>query len=98
VVATVRELAQQHSHEAIRRLAWLMAHGKPDHVRLAAAAAILDRAIGRPAQAIMVDGPPAALGVQIVLAGDGGSARFDASAGAQPSHLTLHLPVQAEAD
>ena len=51
-VGHVKELARQYTEEAIRTLAELMRTGKPDRTRVAAAEALLDRAWGRPAQAI----------------------------------------------
>ncbi len=51
-VAEVKTLARQHTQEALKTLAKLMKSGTPDRTRVAAAEAILDRAWGRPTQAI----------------------------------------------
>ncbi len=51
-VAEVKALARKHTQEALETLAKLMKSGTPDRTRVAAAEAILDRAWGRPSQAI----------------------------------------------
>ncbi len=51
-VAEVKALACKHTQEALETLAKLMKSGTPDRTRVAAAEAILDRAWGRPTQAI----------------------------------------------
>ena len=48
----VKALARQHTQEALETLAQLMKSGTPDRTRVAAAEALLDRAWGRPMQAI----------------------------------------------
>lgn len=48
----VEGLARQHSLAAIERLVDLMANSLSDAVRLAAANSILDRAMGKPRQAV----------------------------------------------
>lgn len=55
-VGDVRDLARQHTAEAIRTLIEVMRHGKPDRARAAAAEAILDRGWGRPLQPAEVTG------------------------------------------
>ncbi len=58
----VQALAAGHTEEAIAMLARLMRGGASDDVRLRAAVALLDRAWGRPAQAVTgEDGGPVAL-------------------------------------
>ncbi|MCH7805308.1 MAG: hypothetical protein IH937_14660 [Acidobacteria bacterium] len=51
-LAQVKALARQHTQEALETLAKLMKSGSPDRTKVAAAEAILDRAWGRPTQAI----------------------------------------------
>lgn len=55
-VAHVKELARQHTELAIRTLVEIAARGQPDRARVAAAEALLDRAWGRPEQAVTVQG------------------------------------------
>ena len=61
VVAEVRDLARKQTLPAIRKLTWLMHHGKPDAVKVQSCVALLDRGWGRPIQAInwrvLVSGP-----------------------------------------
>lgn len=52
--AQVKELARKHAPAAIRKLFELMKCGNP-RVEVAAAQAVLDRAYGKPAQAIVGD-------------------------------------------
>jgi len=55
-VGHVRELARQHTETAIRTLVEIATDpGQPGRARVAAAEAILDRAWGRPPQALEVD-------------------------------------------
>jgi hypothetical protein len=56
VVAEVRDLARKQTKPAIRTLTHIMHHGKTDQARVAAASALLDRAWGKPIQAIQTDG------------------------------------------
>jgi len=57
VVGDVRALAQQHSGDAIAGLLKIAKNGKaPASARVAAWNAILDRAVGRPAQAVTGEG------------------------------------------
>ncbi len=51
-VAEVKIQARKHTKEALETLAKMMKSGTPDRTRVAAAEAILDRAWGRPTQAI----------------------------------------------
>lgn len=46
--ATARETAQAHADEALRALVELVRNASSEHVRVAAANAILDRALGKP--------------------------------------------------
>lgn len=55
-VGHVRELARQHTEEAIQTLVQIMRTGKPDRARVAAAEVLLDRAWGKPTQPIGEDG------------------------------------------
>lgn len=57
VVAEVRQLAQQHAPAAIGRLVVLMGSAD-ERVSVAAASALLDRAVGRPEQALTVGPAP----------------------------------------
>lgn len=56
-VAEVRDLARQHTEEAIRTLVTIMRMGTPDRARAAAAEALLDRGWGRPMQPAEMSGP-----------------------------------------
>ena len=56
VVHEVRELAQQHTTAAIERLVRAM-NGNDDRIAIAAATALLDRAVGKPTQATELTGP-----------------------------------------
>jgi uncharacterized protein YbjT (DUF2867 family) len=53
----VRDLARQHTEAALETLVRIMQRGKSDAARLAAAVAILDRAWGKPVQALEHSGP-----------------------------------------
>lgn len=50
--ADVRALASEHGPDAVRRLAHLMQHAESEAAQVSAAKELLDRAYGRPAQAI----------------------------------------------
>ncbi len=50
----LEELAKAHAPEALAALVRVFKHGKTESARVAAACALLDRAFGRPAQAIAV--------------------------------------------
>ena len=52
--AEIRAVAQQYSHQAVETLALIMANSACDRARIAAAKEILDRAHGKPAQAVEV--------------------------------------------
>ncbi|MCB1971363.1 MAG: HEAT repeat domain-containing protein [Geminicoccaceae bacterium] len=54
IAGAIRELAQQHSETALMRLVELMDDPDPK-VAIAAANAVLDRAIGRPSGSIRLD-------------------------------------------
>jgi hypothetical protein len=69
VVAEVRDLARKQTLPAIRKLTWLMHHGKPDAVKVQSCVALLDRGWGRPIQAIQTDGV-GGLVVNIIRNGD----------------------------
>jgi hypothetical protein len=56
-VAAVRELARQWTEVAIRTLADVCQHGEKEAARVAAAEALLNRAWGRPEQAVQLEGP-----------------------------------------
>ncbi len=51
-VKEVKMLARQHTKEALEILVEMMKNGSPDRTRVAAAEALLDRAWGRPTQAL----------------------------------------------
>ena len=55
--ADLRAVAQQHTEAAIARLAYLMEHAESEQAQVAAARELLDRAHGRPAQAIVAISP-----------------------------------------
>jgi hypothetical protein len=57
VAAEVRALARQHCPEAIDTLVRLMRESDDERVRLSAAESLLDRGVGKPAQAVEVSGP-----------------------------------------
>lgn len=67
LIAEVRELAGKQTTAAIKTLVECMASCEEGRVRVAAASAILDRAIGKPTQAITGE--------------DGGTIKVDNSAG-----------------
>lgn len=50
VLAEVRELAREHTEDAMNALASIARAGKPDQARVAAAEALLNRAWGKPSQ------------------------------------------------
>jgi hypothetical protein len=54
--AVFRQTAQEHALNALEMLAWLMANANSEAVRVSAANALIDRAHGRAAQAVRVDG------------------------------------------
>src|SRR5215211_3967901 len=54
-VAEVRDLARQHTPEAIATLAKIMTEGTSEAARIAAATAMLDRGWGKPTQPIAGD-------------------------------------------
>jgi hypothetical protein len=57
-LAEVRDLARQHTEAAIGTLVALMRHAKtPPAARISAASILLDRAWGKPAQALEHTGP-----------------------------------------
>jgi hypothetical protein len=58
----VRALAQQHAPDAIRVLVALMKGSEDERVRVAAASTVLDRALGRPEQAVAVTIPDSVAG------------------------------------
>jgi hypothetical protein len=55
--AEIREAARVYTHEALEVLAHVMRHGTTETARVAAADKLLDRAYGRPAQALRHAGP-----------------------------------------
>lgn len=59
ITREVRELAQKHSLAAVERLAELM-HSDDERVAVSATTALLDRAVGKPTQALEVSGPEGA--------------------------------------
>lgn len=80
----VRDLAREHSTAAIERLAWLMENAQSERTQAAACEAILDRAWGRPAQAIIgggEDDPPIALKEILIRAIDAAGDRPPAQSG-----------------
>ncbi len=80
----VRDLAREHSVAAITRLAWLMENAQSERTQAAAAEALLDRAWGRPAQAIIggsEDDPPIQLSEIIIRAIDAAASGSTAESG-----------------
>ena len=63
--AGVRELAQRHATEALKKLVELIG-SKNERVALSAAQTVLDRAHGKVAQAMNLKGPEGGLTVKIV--------------------------------
>lgn len=55
-VGHVRELARQHTGEAIATLVEILRHGTPDRARVAAAQVLLERGWGRPEQPLVGPG------------------------------------------
>jgi Family of unknown function (DUF5681) len=53
----IQHLAREYSQPALEKLVRLMQHGKPHAVQLSAAVAIIDRAWGKPVQAVEHSGP-----------------------------------------
>lgn len=75
--AEVKRLAQEHGPDAIKKLVELMDCGQP-RTEVAAAQALLDRAYGKPAQAIIggsEDDPPLAIKEILIRAVDATSDR-----------------------
>lgn len=56
--ASIREAAQEHSAQALQVLVQVATAGESEAARVAAANSILDRAHGKPAQAVQVSGDP----------------------------------------
>lgn len=54
--AEVKEIAQRYSEKAIKALAQIVETGESEAARVSAANAILDRAYGKPSQAVAVGG------------------------------------------
>lgn len=63
--AGLREAAQAMTSDALAALAEVMRNGASEHARIAAASAILDRAHGKPGQAVKLGGDEA--GAPIVV-------------------------------
>ena len=53
--AEIREIARQHGAAAVERLAYLMTRAESEQAQVAACKELLDRAYGKPAQAIVGD-------------------------------------------
>jgi hypothetical protein len=67
------ELLREHTHTALEALVEIIESGSPDAARVAAAVALLDRAYGKPRQAIEhsgVDGLPVGFRVMLIPPGD----------------------------
>ena len=67
VTASVRALAQAHTEGAIKTLSDIMYNGETETVRVSAANSLLDRAHGKPAQAVHVGQDEEAGPVQQVI-------------------------------
>ena len=65
----IRDLARKHTEAAIATLLQIAQHGENESARVSAATALLDRAWGRPTQAVEVDGQVA---LRIVVDDGGG--------------------------
>jgi hypothetical protein len=87
-------LARRYSSRAIERLSWLMEHGKPDAVQVAACTAILDRGFGRPLQSLQTEGQVGNLIVNIIR--NPQPARPAEARGDRP--VPPHAPVAALGD
>src|SRR4051812_1987137 len=74
--AIVRDLAQQHTPEAIEMLADLMRSARNEQARVAAIRELLDRGHGRPTQPLAgeEDGPIAITGIRVEFVGGPGDA------------------------
>ena len=99
VVREVRQLAQQYAPDAIRRLVTLL-HSEDDRVCVAAAQALLDRALGKPEQAISVAaGPTLPLGG--VISPEDAATVYTLLMAAEPGSVDLSavrfLPAPTEA-
>lgn len=72
--AEIREIARQHGAAAVERLAYLMTRAESEQAQVAACKELLDRAYGKPAQAIVGDDEaPVKTVMEIVWAGMSGS-------------------------
>lgn len=67
--ADAREAARGLTADALAALAEVMRNGSSEHARIAAAAAILDRAYGKPGQAVKVGGDETAGPILVRWAG-----------------------------
>ena len=65
----MRDLARKHTEAAVATLLHIAQHGENEGARVSAATALLDRAWGRPMQAVEVDGQVA---LRIVVDDGGG--------------------------
>ena len=65
-LAEVRELARQHTPQAISTLVKIVEKGRSEQARIAASVALLDRAWGKPTQPIAGDAdmPPVGLSIE----------------------------------
>jgi hypothetical protein len=79
----IQQLARDYSQPALEKLVRLMQHGKPHAVQLSAAVAIIDRAWGKPVQAVEHAGPE-------------GERLFPAPANLDDEHLERMLQVARE--
>lgn len=60
-------LAQEHAETAVQALADIAAHGESEAARVSAATAILDRAYGRPGQAVEITDTTPVMPTEIVI-------------------------------
>jgi hypothetical protein len=51
----IQELAREHSGTALKALSYIAEHGESEQARVAAANALLDRAFGKPPQAVAAE-------------------------------------------
>ncbi len=73
VVAKVRELAQQHTEDAIKTLVGIMGDEKEAApARVAACRELLDRGYGRPAQSFTGEGGEGATSIRLIVSRESG--------------------------
>lgn len=72
--AEIKEIARKHGADAIERLAYLMTRAESEQAQVAACKELLDRAYGKPAQAIIGDDDEAPVKTVMEIVWGGSSA------------------------